>query len=262
VRRPSRHRTKRLPWLTRAHSSSRSEFNLTETLSTIKYANRARNIKNRAEVNQMEVGWDDIEHLQTTLLKLRKEHAALKAAAAQAGVSAGAVVQAGGNDLSSISEEKPGSVAMNRLNSQFSDLQHEHAALSDRYRETMIEVARLTRQVEEAKSHGRDGGSTTFAVMVQPVIEEYEKAIAQMEEELKLSRAALVRRSCSSTRLSSHFALTCLLDPPHRSGAYQRSLQRAGGPARRSRQPERQGRDVQRRAAITDRQAGRARGVK
>lgn len=153
----------------------------------------------------MEVGWDDIEHLQTTLVKLRKEHAALKAAAAQAGVSASSTATAG-SDLSSISEEKPSSVAMNRLNSQFSELQEDHADLSDRYRETMVEVARLTRQVEEAKSHGRDSSSNNFAVMVQPVIEEYEKAIAQMEEELKLSRAALVSLShtLSTKRRAAH----------------------------------------------------------
>ena len=55
------------------------EFNLGETLNTLKYGARARNIKNRAEVNEVEVGWDDVEHLQGAVLKLRAEVARLKA---------------------------------------------------------------------------------------------------------------------------------------------------------------------------------------
>jgi hypothetical protein len=35
------------------------EYNLNESLNTLKYGARARNIKNRAEVNEVEVGWDD-----------------------------------------------------------------------------------------------------------------------------------------------------------------------------------------------------------
>jgi hypothetical protein len=54
------------------------EFNAGETLSTLKYAARARNIKNLAKANQVEAGWDDVEHLQSTVLKLRKEMSALK----------------------------------------------------------------------------------------------------------------------------------------------------------------------------------------
>lgn len=55
------------------------EFNLGETLNTLKYGARARNIKNRAEVNEVEVGWDDVEHLQGAVMKLRAEVARLKA---------------------------------------------------------------------------------------------------------------------------------------------------------------------------------------
>jgi kinesin family protein 4/21/27 len=53
------------------------EYNVTETLNTIKYASRARNIKNIAKINAVEAGWDDVEHLQATVLKLRKQLAAL-----------------------------------------------------------------------------------------------------------------------------------------------------------------------------------------
>lgn len=36
---------------------SPTEFNVNETLNTLKYANRARNIKNSASINEIEVGW-------------------------------------------------------------------------------------------------------------------------------------------------------------------------------------------------------------
>lgn len=54
------------------------EFNVAETLNTIKYASRARNIKNAAKINAVEAGWDDVEHLQNTVLKLRKQIAQIE----------------------------------------------------------------------------------------------------------------------------------------------------------------------------------------
>ncbi|CAG8763472.1 7566_t:CDS:2, partial [Racocetra persica] len=67
---------------------SGAEFNLNETVNTLKYANRARNIKNSAVINQEEAGWNDLEHLQSLVIKLRNEIKALKAA--------GALVSTGG----------------------------------------------------------------------------------------------------------------------------------------------------------------------
>jgi chromosome segregation ATPase len=60
--------------------ASPAEYNLNETINTLKYANRARNIKNTATVNQEETGWHDIEHLQNLVLKLRSEIKSLKTA--------------------------------------------------------------------------------------------------------------------------------------------------------------------------------------
>lgn len=55
------------------------EYNIAETLNTIKYASRARNIKNLAKANQVEAGWDDVEHLQTMVIRLRKQIAEMNA---------------------------------------------------------------------------------------------------------------------------------------------------------------------------------------
>ncbi|EEB89322.1 hypothetical protein MPER_12592, partial [Moniliophthora perniciosa FA553] len=57
---------------------SPAEWNAAETINTLKYANRARNIKNRAVVNEKEEGWDDVEWLQGTVVRLRKELKVLK----------------------------------------------------------------------------------------------------------------------------------------------------------------------------------------
>ena len=87
------------------------EFNIGETLNTIKYASRARNIRNVAKVNQVEAGWDDVEHLQNTVLKLRKQ-----------------VAETGGelksNTASPVSEQKQ--QHSQKLLSRLAELQKEH----------------------------------------------------------------------------------------------------------------------------------------
>jgi hypothetical protein len=53
-------------------------WNMAETVNTLKYANRARNAKNQAVVNEQEEVWDDVEQLQNMVMRLRKELKALK----------------------------------------------------------------------------------------------------------------------------------------------------------------------------------------
>ena len=49
-----------------------TERNTAETVNTLKYANRERNIKNRVVVNEREEGWDDVKWLHNTVMRLRK----------------------------------------------------------------------------------------------------------------------------------------------------------------------------------------------
>ncbi|KZV79915.1 kinesin-domain-containing protein [Exidia glandulosa HHB12029] len=58
---------------------SPAEWNIGETINTLKYANRARNIKNKAEIREKEEGWDNVEYLQNMVTRLREEVKALKA---------------------------------------------------------------------------------------------------------------------------------------------------------------------------------------
>lgn len=129
------------------------------------------------------------------MTRLRKEHATLKAAASSAGITVPLGGQAATVDLLSVDEAKPDlatTASIARLSGQVSDRREKNADVSDRYHTAMTEIARLRRDVEEARLDGREVVSTGFAEMVQPVIEEYEKAIDGLERELKLSRAALV----------------------------------------------------------------------
>jgi hypothetical protein len=65
---------------------SPAEYNVNETINTLKYANRARNIKNSAVINQEEMGWNDVGHLQSLVIKLRQENNALKISNATLGL--------------------------------------------------------------------------------------------------------------------------------------------------------------------------------
>ncbi|CEQ39858.1 SPOSA6832_01442 [Sporobolomyces salmonicolor] len=144
---------------------SPAEFNLHETLSTLKYANRARNIKNRAEINEVEVGWDDVEHLQRSILKLRAELAAIKCG--------------DGTAMASIAEEST------------------HRSLGATLPEFELQqkVAQLTAELAKAQSGGSTASSTMsrdqFERAVEPIVEEYERSLSALESQLSLTKAAL-----------------------------------------------------------------------
>ncbi|KAK4058826.1 hypothetical protein OIO90_000272 [Microbotryomycetes sp. JL221] len=146
---------------------SATELNLNETLSTVKYANRARNIKNRAEVNEVEVGWDDVEYLQRTVTKLRAELAGLKNGDA--------------NIISRISEEGE---------------ERQDASLRDQYNDLQQRYAQQTADLAAAQTTMSGVSPTSmsrsdFAAAIEPVVEEYEKSLSALEGQLSLTRAAL-----------------------------------------------------------------------
>jgi hypothetical protein len=150
---------------------SATELNLNETLSTVKYANRARNIKNRAEINEVEVGWDDVDYLQRTILKLRGEMAALK----------------GGDTFAMGSIAEEGGRRSMDLGSQ---------AMQDKYLDMTQRCAQLTAELATAQSGAATISSSSlsrdeFAKAVEPIVEEYEKSLSALESQLSLTKAAL-----------------------------------------------------------------------
>ncbi|KAJ3567010.1 hypothetical protein NP233_g6634 [Leucocoprinus birnbaumii] len=158
---------------------SPAEWNAGETINTLKYANRARNIKNRAVVNEKEDGWDDVEWLQNTVTRLRKEMKALKE-----------------GKFPTEAEKEPDVIegAGKRVLAQFTELQSKYEDLREKYVERSEELGRLRGELGEKQRssvNGNISGTARYEEIVGPVIEEYEKAIATMEAELSLNRAAL-----------------------------------------------------------------------
>lgn len=158
---------------------SPAEWNAGETINTLKYANRARNIKNRAVVNEKEDGWDDIEWLQGTVSRLRKE---LK------------LIKEGGGLTPIDREPEVLEGAGKKVLAQMTNLQNSYEDLREKFVERTEELTRLRRELGEkhrSSTSGAVGGTGKYEEIVGPVIEEYEKTIGAMEAELSLNRAAL-----------------------------------------------------------------------
>lgn len=158
---------------------SPAEWNAGETINTLKYANRARNIKNRAVLNEREDGWDDVEWLQGTVTRLRKELKVIKDGGVIVGPGAPPEILEG---------------AGKKVLAQMSELQNNYEDLREKFVERTEELTRLRQELGERQrgsSAGAIGGTAKYEEIVGPVIEEYEKTISAMEAELKLNRAAL-----------------------------------------------------------------------
>ena len=159
------------------------EWNAAETVNTLKYANRARNIKNRATINEKEEGWDDVEWLQGMVTRLRKEVKAIKE---------GAVLT--GEPTPEINRSTVESPASKRMLANYNELKNNYEELREKYVARNEELTRLRREHGEshrASSSGTVTGMSKYEEIVGPVIEEYEKTISAMEAELSLNRAAL-----------------------------------------------------------------------
>jgi len=156
---------------------SPAEWNVGETVNTLKYANRARNIKNRAEIREKEEGWDDVEWLQSMVSKLRKELKILREGGALPATASGHEMPSGSSS---------------RVLEQYVELQSAYEEMRSAYTERTEELTRLRRELGERRGSGAIGPSKRYEEIVGPVIEEYEKTISAMEAELSLNRAALV----------------------------------------------------------------------
>ncbi|CEL63802.1 Kinesin-like protein KIF21A OS=Mus musculus GN=Kif21a PE=1 SV=2 [Rhizoctonia solani AG-1 IB] len=152
---------------------SPAEYNAAETINTLKYANRARNIRNRAEIKEKEEGWEDLEWLQGQVGKLRKEIKALK--------EGGAVASSGGPTVNAAEAEAK--------EQELQVLQNEYDDMRQRLAGTSEELARLRLTLEDRG--GAAGGAGKYEEIVAPVIEEYEKQISHMETQIALQKTAV-----------------------------------------------------------------------
>ncbi|KAI0032831.1 hypothetical protein K488DRAFT_49051 [Vararia minispora EC-137] len=162
---------------------SAAEWNAPETVNTLKYANRARNIKNRATINEKEEGWDDVEWLQATVTRLRKELKTMKEGGVVASSNASAAASA-----------PEGSAAAKKLLQSMEELKQNYEDLREKYVARNEELTRLRKETGEhhrSATAGAIPGMSKYEEIVGPVIEEYEKSISSLEAELALNHAAL-----------------------------------------------------------------------
>lgn len=186
---------------------SPAESNLSETLNTLQYANRARNIKNKMEKNEMEewMTTDNVDMLRNTIAKLKNELRLSKS-------------NGGGANSEHTMTKMNMEHTNNRLLSDFSDDFSSSSSptnnpdFDDLYHEQHVMIADLQQQVEELQGAAefikernivvenelvrlhqerKNPEDLDFQHLVEPVIEEYEKSISGLESQLALIRAAL-----------------------------------------------------------------------
>ncbi|KAI8333919.1 P-loop containing nucleoside triphosphate hydrolase protein, partial [Chlamydoabsidia padenii] len=182
------------------------EFNLSETLNTLQYANRARNIKNKSEKNQVEewMTTDNLELLRTLIGKLKNEVNYLKSTSPSTakGIMSSSATIAGFDDDDDDDhrhmdfEHQDADQLLQEHRLIIADLQHqieeldgEASVTRERNKMVELELKRL-RKIDELRSK-KEQENGDWEHLVEPIIEEYEKGFAQLESEFSVSRAAL-----------------------------------------------------------------------
>ncbi|KAF7722803.1 hypothetical protein EC973_002687 [Apophysomyces ossiformis] len=207
---------------------SPAEVNLTETANTIKYAHRARSIKNKAERNEAEE-WmtnDSPEFLRSMIAKLKNEVRSLKGAPLSPKQNLSHFVNGNVSPSSSLSDndhhqistcasssatttitvpdvyEFDSQALVADLRRQIEELQNEVTVTRERNQHVEKEL-RQTRQGRPPAPYVRSmmkpapapvaslPSNMDFQHLVEPVIEEYEKSISGLESQLAMARAAL-----------------------------------------------------------------------
>ena len=144
---------------------SPAEWNVAETVNALKYVNHARNIKNRAVVNEREEGWDDVEWLQNMATRSRKELNCLKEGGLQTSTDPNAPTsfKLGHTPASSvatiISSESHATPAFGRMLAQMAELQNNYRDLREQFTQRTEELTSLQRELAEktAKFPGGTG---------------------------------------------------------------------------------------------------------
>ncbi|CAG8452134.1 9314_t:CDS:2 [Racocetra fulgida] len=192
-----------------------------ETINTLDYATQARNLKNTSVVHH-EVGWHNLEHLQDLVLKLRTEVRALRA-------SARANPDASISDLTSstldmqliekqytqdsqttrdlngimINQNDQKDKDIDELEEKLSHLQRSYAKISkdlpvnntNNSDDNLSNINLLAKHLESLKDDDEScfiqRVLPSFQKAISPVIQEYEKSITSLENQLSLVRTAL-----------------------------------------------------------------------
>ncbi|KAF7722635.1 hypothetical protein EC973_002907 [Apophysomyces ossiformis] len=178
--------------------ASPAGHNISETLNTLQYANRARNIKNKVERNEVEewMTTDNLELLRSMIAKLKNELRLFKS-----GINAGhlgreqdemdSTPAAPTADMDQLYHEQRMVIA--DLQRQVEELDGEASVTRERNKVVEAELKRVRKMesIRKREEQLRAADDNDFQHLVEPVIEEYEKSISKLESELAVARAAL-----------------------------------------------------------------------
>lgn len=163
-----------------------AEFHLSETLNTVQYAQRARNIQSKPKIQQVN---DDADK-QATIERLRAEVAFLRQQIRSA--------DNGDRKLDASQERKIGTDV--ELQNQLLDVQEGHRALSERHAKLVAELAKNSRDSQDLANEtpaDRLHRSQQNQDQVEQIVNEYEKTIQSLESNLSTTRSALAMTESS-----------------------------------------------------------------
>lgn len=181
---------------------SPADTNFMETLNTLKYANRARNIKNRVTVNQDFAGSSmEVNQLKSLVSRLRIEIASLRA-----------------DGTASTTTNTSNTAAI-----EDKSLRHESSRLRERLQEMSSQIIQVTserdtllmeRELGEfMQNDDIDSGdslleniSSTRPIKTHPIIEKYQKTIQELTHELDDTKDKLLVLESTQPKLQAALA--------------------------------------------------------
>ncbi|KIW90712.1 uncharacterized protein Z519_08495 [Cladophialophora bantiana CBS 173.52] len=162
-----------------------AEFHLSETLNTVQYAQRARNIQSKPKIQQVDDGADKqavIERLRTEIAFLRQQIRSAESTDRRPG-------------MMSERGDRP-SDRENELQNQLLDIQESYNALSQRHAKLVSELTKTTDPIDQVNIVGESAvdrlkRSQANQAMIEQVVMEYEKTIQSLENNLSNTRSSL-----------------------------------------------------------------------
>ncbi|KAG1149520.1 hypothetical protein G6F37_007937 [Rhizopus arrhizus] len=179
---------------------SPADTNFMETLNTLKYANRARNIKNRVTINQEFAGSSiEVNQLKAQVARLKLELAS---------------VRSEGHSLGSDEEVRTLRAEVTRLRSRIQDMSTNIIQLTSE-RDTML----MERELSEIMKDPENKTASTFET--HPLVAQYQKTIQDLTNELSDTRDHLAFLESTKTATVS-FSNSASLFPERQTSSHRR----------------------------------------
>ncbi|KAI9247135.1 hypothetical protein BDA99DRAFT_542985 [Phascolomyces articulosus] len=230
---------------------SPADTNFVETLSTLKYANRARNIKNRVSMNQEFAGSSvEVSQLRSQVAKLKMELNALRAHGVVSSSATAGMMSTGGfsnnsNEINALRQE------INRLRARVQEASDELCQVSAERDSLLLErqlndlpqgsslesnnnMPRLLDQLMMMQPDNEEKNATTTTTSNNatahtiPMIAHYQKTIKDLRNELQDTRERLAFVENTQAPMMHALAMTSQMTPTPSLSTSARSSRRRG----------------------------------